>query len=204
MPGPKLVVGLGNPGRSYQGSRHNAGFRVADALVREAGASFRSAGGLRIARLDPAHCSLSVVKPVTSMNRSGDGLAPWLARRCLDLANLLVVHDDLDLPVGRLRFKRSGSAGGHRGVQSLIERLGDGGFPRLKIGVGRPPEGVDPIEYVLRRPDQSERALLDDAVARACNACLLWAREGLEAAMNVYNAALPCSRERGDQGEESR
>lgn len=183
-----LIAGLGNPGPRYRGTRHNVGFAVVDALAARLGARFRTWGRLRIASARDGRTQLVLAKPMTFMNLSGDGLYPLIVERRLHPCRLLVVHDDLDLEAGRLRLKRSGGAGGHRGVQSLIQRVGSEEFPRLKIGIGRPPEGVDPVDYVLMRPGAGEAGCLALAVERGADACLAWLREGLDRAMSLYNS----------------
>ncbi|MDP2873280.1 MAG: aminoacyl-tRNA hydrolase [Bacillota bacterium] len=187
---PTLIVGLGNPGPRYKGTRHNAGFAVVDALAALHQVRFRTWERLRVASLRDSQMHLLLAKPMTFMNLSGDGIQPLVVDRRIPPDRILVVHDDLDLEAGKLRFRRAGGAGGHRGVQSLIERLGASGFPRLKIGIGRPPDGTDPVEYVLQRPDGAGSAPLVRGIERAGEACLVWAREGLERAMSLYNTGV--------------
>jgi peptidyl-tRNA hydrolase, PTH1 family len=184
---PVVIVGLGNPGPRYRGTRHNVGFAVLDEMASRYQARWRTWGRLRIASFRHGQAQVVLAKPMTFMNLSGDGLQPLLVDRRVQLESVLVVHDDLDLDAGRLRFKRSGGAGGHRGVQSLIERLGSSAFPRLKIGIGRPPGDLDPVEYVLLRPGPMDAAALTQAVERAVDACLTWACDGLDRAMNLHN-----------------
>lgn len=184
-----VIAGLGNPGPGYARSRHNLGYDVLDLLARRHGASFRPrVRGLQ-AVFQADGRNVVLVKPTTFMNLSGQAIAPLLRRKGLGAAALLVVHDDLDLPTGRVRLRRSGSAGGHRGVQSIIDLLGTTEFARLKIGIGRPPAGTDPMDYVLLRPTPGERAMLDAAMVPAADACEIWWRQGIEAAMNMFNAA---------------
>ena len=192
MDGPRirLIVGLGNPGPQYDRTRHNLGFQVADLLAGAVGAKFRLGSRGLLARGRYRGVELLLLKPTTYMNESGQAAVPLLRRKGIPAGSgLLVVHDDLDLAAGKLRLRRDGSAGGHKGVISLIQHLGTPEFGRLKIGLGRPPAGVDPVEYVLHRPDPAERELLDAAVRRAVDAALLWAAEGMESAMGTYNAA---------------
>lgn len=179
------VVGLGNPGPEYAHTRHNVGFMVVERLARRWGAALsRDADGR--ARRGQATCAggpVRLVEPLTYMNRSGE---------VLDVASdptaVIAVFDDLDLPAGRLRIRLRGGTGGHRGVASLVDRLGDG-FVRLRIGVGRPPAGVDAASYVLEPlPDDAAR-VLDDACERACEAIELIITEGAGVAMNRFNAA---------------
>lgn len=180
----KLVVGLGNPGPAYDGTRHNLGNLAVRQLAREIGLPrFRSGRhGLSTQGGDA-----TLLLPTTFMNASGLAVAAVLRGRTPDPADLVVVHDDLDLPTGRLKIRLGGSSGGHRGVASIIEETGFDGFVRVKIGIGRPPEGVDPIEYVLQRPDEAEANLLREAVSRAVEAALSILGEGVEATMNRFN-----------------
>ncbi len=166
------------------------GFAVVEALVAEAGASFRRRGlSLR------AHGSLEgedliFAKPQTFMNLSGQAVEELVSQIGLkpsDLHNFLLIHDDLDLDVGRVRVKARGGAGGHNGVLSIIESLGTDQFARLKIGIGRPPVGMEAAEYVLRPPRGEDRALLHDAMERAAEAVRCWISEGLAATMTRFN-----------------
>ena len=185
MPGVErfLVVGLGNPGPGYARTRHNAGFMVLDRLAEAEGLAFRTRGEVAIAEWGQGW----LMKPLTYMNRSGLAVAPFVRKKGIPLERLLVVHDDLDLPLGRLRLKRGGSAGGQRGVASIIEALGDDGFDRLRIGIGRPPPGEDPVDWVLSpfRPD--ERPVLERVLKAAADAVRTWREEGLLAAQNRFN-----------------
>ena len=180
----RLVVGLGNPGPAYEGTRHNLGYQAVRRLGRELGLPRfrRGRHGLVVTTSD-----VTLLLPTTFMNLSGSAVAAVLRGRRVGPEGLIVVHDDLDLAAGRLRVRRGGSSGGHRGVTSIIEELGSDDFVRVKVGIGRPPEGVDPVEFVLRRPEPGEALALADAVARAADACLTVLREGLAAAMNSFN-----------------
>jgi len=202
----RLLVGLGNPTARYARTRHNVGFDIIDAVAGELAVNFRSPVSGAKALLAQAQWGLDPVwllKPVTFMNLSGQAIAPLARRKGLDLAAILVIHDDLDLVTGRIRLRHGGGAGGHRGVASIIEALGDPGFVRLKVGIGRPPDGVDPADYVLRRPAPCERESLDEAIARAAQACLTWVREGFEVAANRYNQdPLPAGSQLEDQTDD--
>lgn len=184
-----LVVGLGNPGAEYARTRHNAGFMVVDRLAADLGVEvgrvwLRSLVGLGY--LDGKRVILA--KPLTYMNRSGEAVGLLLRWYGLTPQDLLVISDDLDLPVGQLRLRRSGSSGGHRGLQSIIEHLGGGGFARLRVGIGRPPEGVAVVDWVLSEFTPEEQPEVERALAAASQAVRLALTEGLEAAMNRYNA----------------
>ncbi|TAL10936.1 MAG: aminoacyl-tRNA hydrolase [Nitrospirae bacterium] len=183
----RLIVGLGNPGQAYVGTRHNAGFLVVEALAADAGLKFRRHGEAAVARGHVGGDQVTLVKPQTYMNRSGPVVAALVADLALDLGDVLVVHDDLDLDPGRLRIKSRGGAGGHNGVLSLIDALGSDRFARLKVGIGRPPAGDDAAEYVLAPLPSRERTVLDDAVQQAVQALECWIAEGLMAAMNRFN-----------------
>ncbi len=177
------MVGLGNPGRRYAGTRHNAGFMVLDRLAQEEGLGFRERGEALLAPWNGGW----LMKPLTYMNRSGWAVAPFVRKKAIPLDRLLVVHDDLDLPLGRLRLKRGGSSGGQRGVASIIEALGEAGFDRLRIGIGRPPPGVDPVDWVLARFAPGERAVLERVLEAAAGAVRTWREEGLAAAQARFN-----------------
>jgi PTH1 family peptidyl-tRNA hydrolase len=188
----RLIVGLGNPGAEYAKTRHNVGFAVVEALASEAAAGFRRRGlSLR------AHGSLHgedliFAKPQTFMNLSGQAVAELVSQIGLkpsDLHNVLLIHDDLDLDVGRVRVKARGGAGGHNGVLSIIDALGTDQFARLKIGIGRPPIGMEAADYVLRPARGDDRALLHDAMERAVEAVRCWISEGLAATMTRFNSS---------------
>ena len=165
---PELVVGLGNPGPRYASTRHNAGFWLADRLAERLGASFRASSRFP---LDACEAStpagrVRVVKPTTYMNRSGlavRGIADYFG---IEPAAILVVHDELDLPTGTVRLKEGGGHGGHNGLKDIVAHLATRDFVRVRLGIGRPGRGVDPIDYVLQRPGGDERRLIDQAVGQ--------------------------------------
>ena len=176
----RLVVGLGNPGPRYQGTRHNAGFLVVDELARRQGESFRKARG----EAETASWGrATLLKPTTFMNLSGKPIQGAMARSGIRPAEILVIHDDLDLPLGRLRFKRAGGAGGQKGVQDTIDRIGPD-FLRLKVGISRPPAGWKVENWVLSRFRDDERDLLERVVAEAADAVEELQERGLEPVMN--------------------
>ncbi|MDP8950563.1 MAG: aminoacyl-tRNA hydrolase [Actinomycetota bacterium] len=170
-------MGLGNPGRSHERTRHNVGFLVADELARRHGGSWRTRKRVEAApaRIGPKEVTL--LKPTTFMNNSGSALAGY------GTENLIAVHDDLDLPPGDVRVKVGGGAGGHNGLRSVIGHLGPD-FVRVRVGIGRPPVGMSVTDYVLGRMDATVR----DAVPRAADAVEAIVEEGPEAAMNRFNA----------------
>ena len=172
-------MGLGNPGRSYERTRHNVGFLVADELARRHGGSWRKKKKTEAAPVSLGLKEVTLLKPTTFMNNSGAALA---GRRTEDL---IVVHDDLDLPPGDVRVKVGGGAGGHKGLRSLIGRLGPD-FVRVRVGIGHPPVGVSTTEYVLSRMDATVR----DALPRAADAVEAVVEDGPEAAMNHFNVRV--------------
>lgn len=182
-----IVVGLGNPGRRYAGTRHNAGYEVVQRLAGSLGVRWEDAGWAKTARGRVKGATLLLATPVTYMNLSGQAVRDLLRRRRRRPEDLLVVYDDMDLPLGRLRLRPGNGGGGHNGVQSIIEELGTGAFPRLRIGIGRPPAGVDPVEFVLERFTPAEQPHIDEAVSRAAEAVIVTVTQGLPAAMNRYN-----------------
>ena len=189
-----LLVGLGNPGPRYAETRHNVGFRIADRFAeRHAIALDEGFGGLYgrgpVRAPDGAEHDVAVLEPLTYMNLSGDSVAAALRKLPVeDLSReLLVVFDDVDLPFGRLRLRGRGGAGGHRGLTHIIERLGHGDFPRLRFGVGRPPDGMETSDYVLEPFAPDEQAELDERVRAAAEAVEAALFEGVERAMNRVN-----------------
>ncbi len=185
-----LIVGLGNPGREYAATRHNAGFMVVDALARHWGTDFgRAKHQVLLAEATHGPRRVLLAKPQTFMNLSGRAVAPLVRFYRLPLDHLLVVYDDMDLPFGTLRLRPQGGHGGHKGMKSIIEALGGRrDFPRLRVGIGRPPGRMDPAAYVLRPFSPEERAEWPWIVDRAVQGLLLWLEQGLPAAMNFLNA----------------
>jgi len=182
-----LIVGLGNPGPRYRGTRHNLGRAVVERLAAELGVRLSDDGWARAGRARLGQATAWLAVPETYMNESGVAVRDLLRRRRRSPADLVVVYDDLDLPLGTLRLRPGNGAGGHNGIRSIIDHLGTGAFPRVRIGIGRPPRGVDPAEYVLARFAPEERAAAEDAVAHAAAAVIAVARDGLETAMNRFN-----------------
>lgn len=180
----RVIVGLGNPGPRYSRTRHNAGFFVLDELARRWGLNFRRARQAEVAQ-DPGR-RVTLLKPTSFMNLSGGPVQAQLTRQSARPGELLVIHDDVDLPLGRLRFKQGGGSGGQRGVKDIAARLGPD-FLRLKLGIGRPPSGWQTDAWVLSRFSPDETELLGDVVGAAADAVELLLDEGLEAAMNATN-----------------
>lgn len=185
----KLVVGLGNPGPRYRDTLHNIGFRVLDEIAQRHGLTFGSSpADALVARWRRPDADALFAKPLTYMNRSGPAVGELLRYYRLDPSDLLIVVDDAALPVGRLRARPDGSAGGHNGLKSVIEALGSSAFPRLRIGVGRGDPRRDLADHVLARPEAHDREVLDEAVVRAADAVELFVTDGIEPVMNRYNA----------------
>lgn len=180
----KLVVGLGNPGPEYEGTRHNAGWMALDSLARQLGVTGSRAiyDGLLAER-----GGLWLLKPLTYMNRSGCSAAAAVTAAGLDLKDLLVLVDDLNLPLGTLRLRPGGSSGGHKGLESLIEHLGGDGFPRLRIGIGPRPEDVGNYDFVLSEFAEHELPAARQMADRAAATARCWISQGIEQAMNQFN-----------------
>ena len=185
----KLVIGLGNPGRRYRGTRHNVGAEVVGRLSKRVGIDISEEDGFaKVGRGSIGSARVLLAVPQTYVNVTGEAVRDLRRRHRVAPKDIFVVVDDLDLPVGRLRLRARGSAGGHNGLKSIIEALGTNEFPRLRVGVGRPPEGVDPAEFVLTRFAPAELGELDKVLDRAAEALEVAIREGVPAAMNRFNA----------------
>lgn len=187
----KLVAGLGNPGEKYSATRHNMGFMVADALAArlramEAGKRWRGV----VARAELAGETVWLLKPQTYMNNSGISVRLAVRELNLPLASVLVVCDDLALPLGMLRFRSKGSSGGQKGLESVIRELGTEEFNRLRLGIGAD-VALTPREFVLAPFDGSERHVAGKVIQRAVAGCVIWLTRGIEAAMNQSNGFIP-------------
>lgn len=185
-----VIVGLGNTGEQYVKSRHNAGFQCVKYLADRHGLTFgEKQSKARIAAGTIAGARVVLVKPFTFMNASGEAVAPLARWHKIDPGReLLVIYDDLDLPFGTLRLRASGSAGGQNGMKSIIQMLGTQEFARLRVGIGRPPEGWDARDYVLGNWSREQTEALSDIYSRVADATELFIREGIIAAMNRFNA----------------
>ncbi|HBT20686.1 MAG TPA: aminoacyl-tRNA hydrolase [Peptococcaceae bacterium] len=184
----KLVVGLGNPGPRYEKTRHNVGFMAVDMLGESLGVKVERKFGLSfIAEVFFKGEKLILAKPQCYMNRSGAAVSELIEYFKLSPEDLIVIHDDMDLELGRIRIRLKGSYGGHRGIKSIIENLGTQYFCRIKIGIGRPPAGVDPSDYVLSSFSGEEWEIVENAVERAGLAVKSILKEGAEMAMNKFN-----------------
>ena len=187
----KFVVGLGNPGRKYDRTRHNLGFLVVDKLAADAKVAIkRDLCDALVGEWPTSDGTVLLVKPQTYMNRSGDAVAALLRKFHSAPEELIIVCDDLDLPFGRIRIRPKGGSGGHRGLRSIIEQTGGAPFCRIRIGIGRPPEGVTPEEYVLHRFDPEEAEQVEAVVSRAAQAVLSLLRDGAERAMDRFNRVV--------------
>ncbi|RIK35464.1 MAG: aminoacyl-tRNA hydrolase [Chloroflexi bacterium] len=196
----KMIVGLGNPGPQYVANRHNIGFQCVDLFARRhqielgklqlqarIGEGWVTRGGERQKVL--------LVKPLTYMNASGQAVGPLARYYRVDLADIIVVHDDIDLASGKLRLRTGGGSGGQNGVKSLIQHLGSPEFARIRIGIGRPPGWMDPAAYVLQNFSADEEAVFGPLRLRVCDALTCWLFDGMAAAMNLYNRAADNSRD---------
>ena len=183
----KIIVGLGNPGAQYENTPHSVGFEAVDAIAAEIGASWETKRQFSCLMAKGTFAGLPVmlVKPQTYMNLSGDSVAPVVKYHNATAADLLVIQDDIDLPVGRMRVRKNGSCGGHNGIRNIIERLGTQDFARLKLGVGK--DKSDVIAHVLGKFDPTTRKTMDLVVAEAVKAAASILRDGPDCAMNAYN-----------------
>ena len=185
-----LVAGLGNPGRKYRKNRHNVGFMAVERLA--------AAHGLSLSRVEQravvgsghiASRSVLLAKPQTYMNKSGDAVGPLANYYKIDAADVLVIYDDLDLPLGTLRLRDRGGAGGHNGMKSIIQHLGND-FPRLRLGIGRPPGRMPPAAYVLQDFGDDEWPIVEQVLDRAVDAVDLFLRDGVNLAMSRFNGSV--------------
>lgn len=183
----KAVIGLGNPGLKYSQTRHNVGFAVVDMLVKEKGYSYRNDFRGKVAEGRADEERFFFLKPYTYMNLSGHAVSQLVTYYKIAPENILVIHDDMDLPLGRIRMRPKGSAGGHNGLKSIINELGTQEFWRLKIGVDRPQENWDVVNHVLSSFSKAEQKILGEAMERACQAVLLWLEGRGTEAMNTFN-----------------
>ena len=184
----KVVVGLGNPGVQYAQTRHNVGWLVVDEVARRAGESWRKDGkDAEVCEVRLGAGKVLLVKPQTFMNASGKAVLPYLQFYKLDGDALLVVQDDLDSPFGLMKLRPSGRHGGQNGVRDIIRLLGHDQFPRLKVGINRPPAGRDPADWVLSKWQDEEKATLDELVRLGASAVEVWAKAGLAEAQQQFN-----------------
>ena len=184
-----LIVGLGNIGAEYAGTRHNIGFKVLDALAEASNAVFTTARYGDVAELKHKGRTLILLKPSTYMNLSGKAVRYWMEAEKIAPENLLVVSDDIALPFGTLRMRPRGSAGGHNGLKNIIQHLGTDGFPRIKVGVGMPEHpDHEMVNWVVGKPQGEEAKLLRATLDRAAEAALCLIEQGADTAMNRFNS----------------
>lgn len=185
----KLIVGLGNPGSRYRGTRHNVGWEVLERLARKHDIAIEEdTGWAEVGRGEIGPHRVALARPMTYVNASGTAVADLKRRYRIKAADVFLIVDDLDLPLGRLRLRPKGTAGGHNGLRSVIEALGTDGFPRMRVGIGRPPGETDAADHVLARFSGEERQMLNDALDRAVEALEVAIVEGVDVSMNRFNA----------------
>lgn len=191
----KLIIGLGNPGRHYVNNRHNVGFKCVDLFAREHGIALTQRRALsKLGTGEVAGTNIVLAKPQTFMNLSGEAVSALLCRYGLSAKDLLVIYDDLDLPLGKIRIREKGSSGGHNGLKSIISHLGTQDFPRIRVGIVPGEDGdtttaskVDAIEYVLSDFTDAEKAVMREVYPKVATAIECVLTEGIAAAMNKYN-----------------
>jgi PTH1 family peptidyl-tRNA hydrolase len=187
-----LVAGLGNPGGKYSSTRHNLGFRVADALAERSSTRIRRREFSALtAIVTIGRSEVLLLEPQTYMNRCGPSVHAACGTLGISADHLIVVYDDVDLPLGRLRVRSGGSAGGHRGVASIIETSAVRNFVRVRLGIGRPPAGVELADWVLQEPSEGERQQLEDLVVRGADAVTEVITGSVDSAMRKFNGASP-------------
>ena len=185
----RLIVGLGNPGGEYAGTRHNLGFMVVSEIARRKnlGLAPKEWSFGEIAEGAESGYEYILLRPVTFMNRSGIAVQKVMAKKGLEIRDVLVVCDDLNLEFGQIRFRASGSPGGHNGLKSIAAAINSDDYPRLRMGIGRPPAGQDPAEYVLKNFLPVEKKELAEFVGRAADGCLAWLSQDLDQVMSQFN-----------------
>jgi len=184
----KLIVGLGNPGRKYESTRHNVGFNVLDVVAKRCAADVaKDKFDGRVADATIAGQRTLFLWPHTLMNRSGRSVLGAVNFYQVPPSDLLVVCDDFNLPLGTLRFRSQGSAGGQKGLQDIIQRLATEQFSRLRLGIGPVPDAWDPADFVLGRFTANERSLIEETIERSADGVECWVAEGIEASMNRFN-----------------
>jgi PTH1 family peptidyl-tRNA hydrolase len=186
-----MIVGLGNPGRRFTRNRHNIGFQCLDQLARVHQLTFdkrQGRGRLALGLIEGR--AVVLLKPQTFMNESGRSVAPVARFYKIPPERLLVIFDDLDLPSGSVRLRAEGGSGGHKGMRSIIAELGGQGFPRVRVGIGRPPGRMDPADYVLQDFDEQERRVMSEVHDWVVRAAECWLADGIEMAMTKFNRNL--------------
>jgi len=200
----KLIVGLGNIGKEYENTRHNIGFRVVDELAKRWGVSFNRTDKNAMFAEYRAPEKIILIKPTTYMNLSGIAVGAYANYYNLANEGIAVIQDDLDLPVGQLRIRKKGSAGGHNGIKSIQEHLGTDEFPRFKIGISHPARnGKAVISHVLRPFAGEEKTAIEEAVKKMADALERWVKEDIDAVMNEYNKKPPKPKKEKPKKEEN-
>ena len=184
-----LIVGLGNPGKDYEYTRHNLGFLVVERIAEAHKLKFlkSSLTNALMAQVNVDDNKLHLLMPLTYMNNSGVAVKKFVMDKQLDAGDVLVVADDMNLDFGHLRLRKDGSSGGHNGIQSIIDHLKTKNFARLRLGIGRPRQGQDPVDFVLEKFTKSEKEKLKIFSAEASDCCFTWLNEGVTKAMNLFN-----------------
>lgn len=184
----KMIVGLGNPGQEYSGTRHNVGFMVMDELAgRWEAAGWRSKQDALVTEYRSGGEPILLVKPQTFMNLSGTAVGALARWHKIPAEDIIAICDDMDLPVGRLRLRTKGGSGGHKGIESLLVHLGQDNFSRIRVGIGRPPAGWEVVNYVLSRFTAEEAPLMEAALSRAAAAAESIINKGMVKTMNIFN-----------------
>ena len=186
----KLIIGLGNPGKPYEHTRHNIGFDVIDALASKWGAPLNQSkfNGM-YASVHRPEGKVILVKPLTYMNLSGECVRPLMDYFDIEVEDIIVIYDDLDLETGKLRLRQKGSAGGHNGIKSLIQHLGTQEFDRIRVGVNRPPAGMKVADYVLSKFSKDDQPVVEDAIKKSCDAVEAALVKPFLDVMNQFNGA---------------
>jgi PTH1 family peptidyl-tRNA hydrolase len=190
-----VIIGLGNPGREYENTRHNIGFRCVDAIAATHGLSFsKKQSKALIADGSIRDYKIILAKPQTYMNLSGESAQSLINFYKVPLSNLLVISDDMDIPAGTIRIREKGSAGGQKGLKNIIEHLGTLDIARMRLGIGRPPGRMDAAAYVLQAFDKNDEPLVSDCIDRAVRAIEVWLESGTVAMMNRFNGTTETPR----------
>lgn len=186
----KLIIGLGNPGKPYEHTRHNIGFDIIDALANKWGAPLNQSkfNGM-YATIHRPEGKVMLLKPLTYMNLSGECVRPMMDYFNIDVEDVIVIYDDLDLETGKLRLRQKGSAGGHNGIKSLIQHLGTQEFNRIRVGVSRPPAGVKVADYVLSKFSKEDEPIVQEAIQKSCDAVEAALSKKFLDVMNIFNGA---------------
>ncbi|MBN1937342.1 MAG: aminoacyl-tRNA hydrolase [Anaerolineae bacterium] len=194
-----LIVGLGNPGREHQHNRHNVGFHCLDRLAEKYGLAFtKKQHQAELTQGRIAGQKVLLAKPQTYVNLSGEAVGALARFYKINPENILVIYDDLDLPQGATRLRPDGGSGGHNGIKSIVQHLNSQAFPRLRVGIGRPPGRMEPKDYVLQDFGPDERVVMDEVYARVANAVEVFIAAGVKEAMNQFNITPKAESEKGD------